>query len=241
MDRLGGPALCHRCGPLAAAAAQAGACRLNDAQQAARFATECAQIGHVAEGHAGDGAVEGGRRLVGQWPDGDQHIDPARRGVAADLGVELRRPRAELVLLLGELAAMQGDIERSHTLVRNVTALLTAVLVAGGASALEVFGGASSPLAARDDAAHDLMLRSQPAGSILGSLGNFDVVNNSGHDAHGFQIEFEGLQLADVVYTFSMQRYGGSTITPTPTVEGVPYTITQDTAWVRKNATGAAA
>ena len=31
------------------------------------------------------------------------------------------------------------------------------------------------------------------------------------------------------------------TLTPTPTVEGVPYTITQDTAWVRKNATGAAA
>jgi prepilin-type N-terminal cleavage/methylation domain-containing protein len=32
-----------------------------------------------------------------------------------------------------------------------------------------------------------------------------------------------------------------TTISPTPTVEGVPYTITQDTAWVRKNATGAAA
>lgn len=32
-----------------------------------------------------------------------------------------------------------------------------------------------------------------------------------------------------------------TTITPTPTVEGVPYTMTQDTAWVRKNATGAAA
>ena len=32
-----------------------------------------------------------------------------------------------------------------------------------------------------------------------------------------------------------------TTITPTPTVEGVPYTITQDTHWVRKNATGAAA
>ena len=31
------------------------------------------------------------------------------------------------------------------------------------------------------------------------------------------------------------------TLTPTTTVEGVPYTITRDTAWVRKNATGAAA
>ncbi len=32
-----------------------------------------------------------------------------------------------------------------------------------------------------------------------------------------------------------------TTITPTPTVEGVPYTMTQNTHWVRKNATGAAA
>jgi prepilin-type N-terminal cleavage/methylation domain-containing protein len=32
-----------------------------------------------------------------------------------------------------------------------------------------------------------------------------------------------------------------TTITPTPTVEGVPYTITQNTHWVRKDATGATA
>ena len=39
------------------------------------------------------------------------------------------------------------------------------------ASALELTGIASSPLAALDDAAHDLLLRSQPADTILGSLG----------------------------------------------------------------------
>ena len=32
-----------------------------------------------------------------------------------------------------------------------------------------------------------------------------------------------------------------TTITPTPTIEGVPYTITQNTHWVRKNDTGASA
>ncbi|MEO8423032.1 MAG: carboxypeptidase regulatory-like domain-containing protein [Actinomycetota bacterium] len=32
-----------------------------------------------------------------------------------------------------------------------------------------------------------------------------------------------------------------TTVTPTPTVEGVPYTMTQNTRWIRKNATGAAA
>src|SRR5712691_444032 len=60
---------------------------------------------------------------------------------------------------------------RSPALYRNLTALLTALLVAAAASALEVTGIASSPLAALDDAAHDLLLRSQPAGTILGSLG----------------------------------------------------------------------
>jgi diguanylate cyclase (GGDEF)-like protein len=39
------------------------------------------------------------------------------------------------------------------------------------ASAVQATGIASSPLAALDDAAHDLLLRSQPADTILGSLG----------------------------------------------------------------------
>ncbi len=44
--------------------------------------------------------------------------------------------------------------------------------------------------------------------TTFGQLGNFDVVNNTGHDAHGFEIELQGVQPADVYYAFSYQRYG---------------------------------
>jgi hypothetical protein len=74
-----------------------------------------------------------------------------------------------------------------------------------------------------------LAARAQTA-TIYRSLGNFDVVNNAGHDAHGFEIELEGLQPADVVYTFSMQRYGGSTIIPTATGVAVRWTSAYDAA-----------
>lgn len=50
--------------------------------------------------------------------------------------------------------------------------------------------------------------------AIYGSLGNFDVINHTGHDAHGFEIQFEGLHEADIYYTFSYQRYGSPVIVP---------------------------
>jgi uncharacterized repeat protein (TIGR02543 family) len=50
--------------------------------------------------------------------------------------------------------------------------------------------------------------------TIYGQLGNFDVVNNTGHDAHGFEVELEGIQPADVYYTFSAQRYGAPEVLP---------------------------
>lgn len=67
------------------------------------------------------------------------------------------------------------------------------------------------------------LLAAPPAGlaetaTIYGSLGNFDVVNNTGRETHGFEIEIEGLQPVDVVYSFSAQRYGASTITASPAV-----------------------
>ena len=43
--------------------------------------------------------------------------------------------------------------------------------------------------------------------TIYGSLGNFDVVNDTGHDAHGFEIQLEGLTGADVYYSFSAERF----------------------------------
>ena len=50
--------------------------------------------------------------------------------------------------------------------------------------------------------------------TISGALGNFDVINYTGHDAHGFEIELEGLQPNDVYYTFNANRYGAPKILP---------------------------
>ncbi len=50
--------------------------------------------------------------------------------------------------------------------------------------------------------------------TVFGALSNFDVVNNTGHNAHGFEIQLEGLQSADVIYTFNVQRYGSPVIIP---------------------------
>ena len=61
---------------------------------------------------------------------------------------------------------------------------------------------------------------------IYGSLGNFDVVNNTGQPCNGFEIELEGVSPGDVVYTFGDTgganptkyiRYGKPTIVPTST------------------------
>jgi len=49
-----------------------------------------------------------------------------------------------------------------------------------------------------------------PVASIIGELSNFDSFNNSGEDAHGFEIELEGVIPADVQYWFGApyNRYG---------------------------------
>jgi hypothetical protein len=66
--------------------------------------------------------------------------------------------------------------------------------------------------------------------SVIGFLGNFDVINDTGHTAHGFEIELEGLHSSDITDTFggagrgfpsgrgfnpgtAVQRYGAPTIT----------------------------
>lgn len=66
--------------------------------------------------------------------------------------------------------------------------------------------------------------------SVIGFLGNFDVINDTGHTAHGFEIELEGLHVEDITDTFggagrgfpsgrgfdpldSVQRYGAPSIT----------------------------
>ncbi len=67
------------------------------------------------------------------------------------------------------------------------------------------------------------------AASVVGFLGNFDVINDTGSTAHGFEIELEGLHSSDISDTFggagrgfptgrgfgagSVERYGSPTIT----------------------------
>jgi hypothetical protein len=53
--------------------------------------------------------------------------------------------------------------------------------------------------------------------TTYGTLDNFDVINDTGGDCHGFEIELEGITSADVAYTFGApyQRYGDPTIVTT--------------------------
>lgn len=62
--------------------------------------------------------------------------------------------------------------------------------------------------------------------TVSGQLGNFDVINHTGHDGHGFEIEMEGIQSEDVYYTFLAQRYGSPSITPTSTGVLIRWTST---------------
>lgn len=68
------------------------------------------------------------------------------------------------------------------------------------------------------------------AASVIGFLGNFDVINDTGSTAYGFEIELEGLHLSDITDTFggegrgfpsgrgfdpltSVERYGAPAVT----------------------------
>lgn len=51
------------------------------------------------------------------------------------------------------------------------------------------------------------------ATATFGSLANFDVVNDTGHTAHGFEIELEGISRSDVLDVFGLNRNFG---TPSP-------------------------
>jgi hypothetical protein len=56
--------------------------------------------------------------------------------------------------------------------------------------------------------------RCVPAQTTVGSLSNFDVVNDTGGECHGFEIELDGLSSKDVTFTFGApyQRYGNPQI-----------------------------
>ena len=63
-----------------------------------------------------------------------------------------------------------------------------------------------------------LLVASAPApaqtATIYGSIGNFDIANNTGEDACGFEIELEGLPAGTPLYGWTGNRYGVPTYTP---------------------------
>lgn len=73
------------------------------------------------------------------------------------------------------------------------SALITALLL----------GLLAAPIAARAQTA-----------TIDGVLSNFDVVNETGLDAHGFEIQLEGAAEGDLYYTGYGQQYGAARVVP---------------------------
>lgn len=85
-----------------------------------------------------------------------------------------------------------------------------------------------------------LMASPAAATSVFGTLGNFDVVNDTGQTAHGFEIYLEGLTSAEVTDTFggvgryfppTVERYGAPAVTQTGTGVLVTYKGTFSGSW----------
>ncbi len=51
------------------------------------------------------------------------------------------------------------------------------------------------------------------ASTAYGDLNNFDVVNDTGTECHGFEIELEDIHSTDITYTYDWNHYGAPTIT----------------------------
>lgn len=66
------------------------------------------------------------------------------------------------------------------------------------------------PLAVGLTAVGLLTLGASPAQASIayGSINNFDTVNDTGVECHGFEIEIEDIHSADITYTFNWNHYG---------------------------------
>jgi hypothetical protein len=74
------------------------------------------------------------------------------------------------------------------------------------------------------------------ASIAYGSINNFDTVNDTGHECHGFEIEIEDCHSTDITYTYNYNHYGVPKITEDNSVAGHPKTIIR---WEsKKNADG---
>lgn len=52
---------------------------------------------------------------------------------------------------------------------------------------------------------------------IYGSLSNFDISNDTGHVCHGFEVKMDGIDVSRYGGSFTSNRYGTPTVSPTPT------------------------
>ncbi len=73
---------------------------------------------------------------------------------------------------------------------------------------------------------------------VYGSLANFDVVNDTGEVAHGFEIDIEGITPAEITSLFGaanrwpgMERYGDPVVSTTATGVKIVYEATYSGAW----------
>jgi hypothetical protein len=53
-----------------------------------------------------------------------------------------------------------------------------------------------------------LGLHATEGGTAWGSINNFDVVNDTGHECYGFEIEIEAIHTRDITYTYDWNHYG---------------------------------
>jgi hypothetical protein len=66
--------------------------------------------------------------------------------------------------------------------------------------------------------------------TIYGQVGNFDVANNTGDNAHGFEIEIQGVDPAQIYAHFDYQRYGVGTVQAFPGGTYIRWTSAYDPA-----------
>ena len=63
------------------------------------------------------------------------------------------------------------------------------------------------------------------ASIAYGSVNNFDTVNDTGHECHGFEIELDDCHSTDVTYTYNYNHYGVPEITEDNSIAGHPKVI----------------
>ena len=82
------------------------------------------------------------------------------------------------------------------------------------------------------------MAASPAYAQVFGSLANFDVVNDTGKTAHGFEIDIDGIHSTDITSLFgsanrwpNMERYGDPVVTDTATGVKIVYQATYSGSW----------